>query len=248
MDSAAKFDSVVQWLHDDIIIAKKAPGFIVGLSGTDSIVAFLAAYKAFEKVGRPERVMGVHFAPSRDFLEDYPEAQAHTWFSKQVIPWLKTQAPKADFVVDTSIDWRFDGLRWGMLADMSVIASSPRRMRYSEEKYWVVGTRNRTEDVLFNYSVASTVASIQPIIRLWKSEIMDICEYLQVPKLVIDKSCEADCICGREQLRAVYGRELDALLIDPNTPMAPDLKNRLINYINERVTKGSFKLHIPYEP
>lgn len=248
MDSATKFDGVVQWLHDSIIVSKQAPGFIVGLSGTDSIVAFLAAYKAFEQAGKPERVMGVHFAPSQDFLLDYPVAEVHTWFSKHVIPWLRKQCPKATIVVDTSIDWRYDGLRWGTLADMSVIAMPYRRMRYSEDKYWVVGTRNRTEDVLYNYSVASTVATVQPIIKLWKSEIMDICEYLQVPRLVIEKSCEADCICGREQLRAEHGRELDTLLADPTANVEPELKKMLINYINERIRKGSFKLHIPYEP
>ena len=112
MDTARSSDALVQWFTN-LIVRHNAPGFLIGLSGTDSLVTFLAAGKAFEKVGRPNRVLGVHFAPSEDFLYDHPEAETHLWFREEVIPWLKTQLPGAEVVVDTSIDWRCDGLRWG---------------------------------------------------------------------------------------------------------------------------------------
>lgn len=252
-----KFQQAVDWIHGVLVVGKRAPGLIVGLSGTDSIVTFMAAYRALEKAGKPDRLMGVHFAPSRDFLDDYPQAETHLWFNDQVIPWLRAQAPLAKIVVDTSIDWRYDGLRWGMLADMSVIAMPQRRMRASEEKYWLLGTRNATEDCLYNYSIASTVAVAQPIIRLWKSDVLDICEHLKVPEIVISRSCEADCICGREELRARYGRELDIILkaqyvTSLEEPayknLDPTLKQKLSAYIKERVYKGSFKTQIPYVP
>lgn len=258
MTSADTFKKVVDWLHDEIIQAKQAPGLLVGLSGTDSIVAFLAAYKALERVNKADRLLGVHFAPSKEFLEDYPEAESHRWFSIEIIPWLRKQAPHANIEVDTSIDWRYDGLRWGALADESVMDRSNRRMRSSENKYWIVGTRNRTEHLLYNYSVASKVASVQPIVDLWKSDILDICEYLKVPALVINKSCEADCICGREELRARFGKELDIVLsthvntlqiVDPRyTNMNPVLRQQLEEYIKDRMKKGAFKEQIPYVP
>ena len=47
-DPAKSFDTLVQWFYD-LIVFQGAPGFLVGLSGTDSLVTFLAAGKAFEK-------------------------------------------------------------------------------------------------------------------------------------------------------------------------------------------------------
>lgn len=131
-----------------------------------------------------------------------------------------------------------------------------RKVRESADKYWILGTRNQTENRLNNYSVASTVASVQPLIKLYKSEILDICEWLEVPELVIKKSCEEDCICGREELRAHFGREIDIILNANATSLAnadyvnlnPFLKKKLQEYISERVTKGTFKKVIPYVP
>jgi NH3-dependent NAD+ synthetase len=253
---ADKFHAVVQWIHDDIVTTRQAPGLIVGLSGTDSIVAYLAAYRALDRANMAHRLMGVHFTPSEDFLADYPEADKHTWFNKEIIPWLRKQTHMSQIVVNDSIDWRFDGLRWGALADISVMDTAERKMRASDNKYWILGTRNRTEDRLFNYSVASTIASVQPLIKLYKSEILDICEWLEVPKLVIQKSCEEDCICGREELRAHFGRELDIILNAHATSLAnadylslnPVVKRKLQEYISERISKASFKTRIPYVP
>lgn len=245
-----KFNKVVDWIHDDILRARQAPGFIVGLSGTDSIVTFLAAFRALDRMDRAHRLMGVHFAPSEDFLADYPDAEKHTWFHTEIIPWLLTHNPLAHIEIDDSIDWRFDGLRWGKLADMSVIHMPARKMREPEWKYWVLGTRNRTEDELNNYSVASTIASVQPIVRLWKTDILDICEWLEVPQLVIDKSCEEDCICGREELRAKFSKELDWILSGSKEreSLNPFLYKKLVKYIEDCRIKGNFKRHIPYEP
>lgn len=68
MTPAEKFHAVVQWLHDDVVKDRSAPGLIIGLSGTDSVVAFLAAYRALDRANKAHRLMGVHFAPSEDFL------------------------------------------------------------------------------------------------------------------------------------------------------------------------------------
>lgn len=133
IDSAHTFDTLVQWFHDEIIVRRKAPGFLFGLSGTDSVVAFLAAHKALLKAGKPERLLGIHFAPSEDFIYDHPEAEVHLWFSEQVVPWLREQCSGAKVVIDTSIDWRCDGQRWGTLLDLSVVSTErTRQMRLPE--------------------------------------------------------------------------------------------------------------------
>lgn len=254
---ANTFDTLVQWFHDEMIVRRGAPGFLIGLSGTDSVVAFLAAAKAFEMAGKPERVLGVHFAPSEDFLYDNPEAEVHLWFANEVVPWLREQAKGAMVVVDTSIDWRCDGLRWGSLMDLSVLPLGKRQMRLPEEQYWVVGTRNRSEDVLLNYSNASTIVSMQPLIHLWKSEVLQVSEHLGVPKIAIAKSCETDCICGRMRLPAAHIREVDMLLmarggelsweyVEKNISL--ELQKQLTGFIRAQIANNSFKKNIPYSP
>lgn len=255
---AETFNALVSWFHDEMIIRKKAPGVLIGISGTDSLVTFLIASKAFEMAGKPERVLGVHFAPSEDFIYDHPEAAVHLWFANEVIPWLRRQAPNAKIMVDTSIDWRCDGLRWGSLMDRSVVSNEKtRRMLVPEEQYWVVGTRNLTEDVLLNYSNASKAVSLQPLIHLWKSEILQLSEHLGIPKIAITKSCETDCICGRMRLPAEHILEVDALLmvkrrevyetyVQNTIPI--DLRRQLNSFIDSQINKGQFKNNVPYSP
>jgi len=251
------FNALVEWFYK---MATKggAPGFLIGLSGTDSLISFCAASKALEKAGKPNRMMGIHFAPSEDFLYDHPEAEVHLWFRDQVLPWLREQSPNAEIVVDTSIDWRCDGLRWGSLMDLSVVSNDKRRMmRLPEEQYWVVGTRNRTETLLLNYSNISMAASMQPIVHLWKSEVLQISEHLGIPQIAISKSCETDCICGRQALASNHIREVDTLLMvrcgelsgeytDKNIP--EELRNRLDAFIKSQVSNNHFKKLIPYTP
>lgn len=259
ISSANTFNALVDWFHDEVILGQKAPGFIVGLSGTDSLVSFCAAYKALEKIGKANRMWGVHFAPSEDFLDDHPEAEVHLWFRDQVLPWLRQQCPAAKIEVDTSIDWRCDGLRWGSLLDQSVVFSDGKRrmMRLPEDQYWVVGTRNRSEDMLVNYSNASMVASLQPLIHFWKSEVLQISEHLGIPRIAIDKSCETDCICGRQALAANHIREVDLLLMLGHgevsheyveNKISPELGCQLNKFINAQIASGNFKNYIPYTP
>jgi NH3-dependent NAD+ synthetase len=259
IDPTNVFNALVDWFHDEMIVKRKAPGFLIGLSGTDSIVAFLAASKAFERAGRPERVLGIHFAPSEDFLYDHPEAEIHLWFTDVVMPWLRQQTNGAKVEVNTSIDWRYDGLRWGALMDRSVVSTDKsikmRTMRPLEEQYWVVGTRNLTEDTLLNYSNASTAANLQPLIHLWKSEILQISKYLGVPQIALDKSCETDCICGRLRLPSQHIPEVDMLLmvrigelVSVENRIPIELQKQLTAFINDQISKGDFKKRIPYTP
>lgn len=258
IDPEETFKNLTSWLQKDILENRNCPGILVGLSGTDSLVTFMAAYRAFDEVGKGHRIRGVHFAPSEDFLDDHPEASEHLWFSEEVIPWVKAHAPKAEIIVDNSIDWRYEGLRSGSLADMAMVAGREKRVLLApEEQYWVSGTRNRTEEKLFRYSNISMMVSLQPLIRLWKSEILQISDYLGVPKLAVEKSCQPDCICGRDQVAASHIRELDLLLmvdagelnlayVDENIPV--QLKRRLVYYVEQQVAEGRFKKNIPYLP
>jgi NH3-dependent NAD+ synthetase len=259
IDPALTFNRLVNWFHDEMLIKKQAPGFIIGLSGTDSLVTFCAAYKALEAAGKMDRMLGVHFAPSEDFLYDNPVAESHLWFSKYVIPWLKEFAPGAKIEINTSIDWRHDGLRWGCLMDMSVVSNDKKRaMLFPEDQYWLVGTRNKTEVCLSNFSNASSIVSIQPIVDLWKSEVLQLSAYLGLPQIAIDKSCQTDCICGRNNLAAKNIRTVDLLLMLRRREVSEEyiIKNSysqnllitLSKYIEAEISKNSFKSNIPYLP
>jgi NH3-dependent NAD+ synthetase len=242
---AETFNALVRWIHDEVIVNRKAPGLLIGISGTDSILAFLASAKAFAMAGRPDRVVGLHFSDPQE-----------SWFQQTIMPWLQQQAPGAQIVVDSSIDARRDGLRWGALLDWSVIENPlTGQMRLPHQRFWVVGTHNATEEALTSYSNVSNAASVQLLTHLWKSEVLKICKFLKVPQIAINKSCDADCVCGRDQLPAAYIPEVDALLMVREGLLSPtytentipaSLRQQLNSYIDFQQQTGRFKKAIPY--
>ncbi len=77
-------------------------------------------------------------------------------------------------------------LRW---AHFQMIAQLSKRV--------LIGSRNHTEDILGTYSLASRVATHLPIIGLWKSEVLEMCEHIGMPKEIIEASSLSDPNCGR---------------------------------------------------
>lgn len=65
------------------------------------------------------------------------------------------------------------------------------------ERRWLLGSRNRTEDVFGTYSLASCTATHYPLIGLWKSDVMELCQLVGVPDEVLASSRQADPACGR---------------------------------------------------
>lgn len=65
------------------------------------------------------------------------------------------------------------------------------------ENRWLVGTRNRSEDAMGNFSLASRIATYMPLIGTWKSDVMQLCELAGVPTEVTASSRRADPDCGR---------------------------------------------------
>ena len=77
----------------------------------------------------------------------------------------------------------------------------------------LIGNRNRLEDLLGNYSLASCVANLLPIVNLWKSEVMDICEYIGVPEEIRASSLRPDPDCGRPpELAAIPFKTIETFL------------------------------------
>ncbi|TSC82711.1 MAG: hypothetical protein G01um101419_496 [Parcubacteria group bacterium Gr01-1014_19] len=68
-----------------------------------------------------------------------------------------------------------------------------------QERRVLIGTRNRMEDLLGGYSLASRLATVLPLAGVWKSDVLKCCEALGVPPAITDSSRKADPDCGRPQ-------------------------------------------------
>jgi len=100
------------------------------------------------------------------------------WFGRVAPIYLVRQPVVAD--VEDEI------IRWAKFLAMS-----------NRDKRALVGTRNRTEDVFGTYSLASRVATILPLVGLWKSEIMGLAASVGIPEAILVSSTRADPDCGR---------------------------------------------------
>lgn len=265
--SQRKFDALVDWCVE-LIEREKAPGFLVGISGTDSIVAFMVCARAFEKLGRPDRVVGIHyglpFPPTNRNAGEIDRILAaspsYRWVSRIIVPWLREQVPGSTIVVDDSIDVASDHARWAALFTKAINNAPDKDVYDGESALWVVGTRNATEDALGTYSNISSAVSLQPLLRLWKTEIIEICEWLGVPSIAIEHSRQADCDCGRFDLAAAHIPEIDIILqerlrpqrntkaIELQKSLKPEVWSRLVAFVAEQVSSGGFKKRIPYLP
>jgi 8-oxo-dGTP pyrophosphatase MutT (NUDIX family) len=265
IDPIETFDALVRWVREEIGIKRKAPGLIMGLSGTDSILAFLICSDAFNQIGKAHRVVGVHYGEDFPPIDKTPEqvekilslSPGYRWVSRIIMPWLRARSPDSQLIVDNSFDYTSDNLRWGHLRHRALNGASKREPLSAGEDYWIVGTRNATEQALGTYSNASEKVSLQPIIDLWKSDVLKLCTALGVPRIAIDNSRQVDCDCGRFDLAAAYIEEVDAILkaraglisrSDLLKAMAPDLLGKLKTFIDEQTAYAGFKIEIPYSP
>jgi len=264
LDPQESFAALVSWLRE-LIVEKKAPGFIVALSGTDSILTFLACAKAFAAEGRPERVLGIHygapFPPPQKTSEEIAKlislTPGYRWVARIVMPWLREQALGAQLRVESDIDYTDDYQRWAALFRSSLNGAFSTEPLTAGDNYWVVGTRNATEEALFSYSNFSNTVSVQPILHLWKSEVLKICAALGVPDFALAQSRQVDCDCGRFDLAASHIDEVDAVLMARSgllsraylhQHMAPELLRKLEAFVEEQIASARFKKEIPYIP
>jgi NH3-dependent NAD+ synthetase len=95
-----------------------------------------------------------------------------------------------------------EALRWAVLISHGL-----------NRGHWLAGSRNRTEDVFGTYSLASRVATFLPLVGLWKSEVMVLCEQVGVPAEIVRSSRRADPACGRpEELAEIPFHLVDRFL------------------------------------
>ncbi|MBI5153103.1 MAG: hypothetical protein HZA36_01450 [Parcubacteria group bacterium] len=135
--------------------------------------------------------------------------------------------------------------------------TSPETMRWAlfleqalQHKQILVGSRNRTEDVLGTYSLASRIAVYFPIVHLWKSEILNLCKEIGVPEEVLISSKRADPECGRPQELADIPTELiDKFAQTKTNELTDSLLDALDvaqkKYLESLYQSNLFKSHLP---
>lgn len=153
-------------------------------------------------------------------------------------------------------DWfrKFGALR---LIEAPTFTDSPEIARWSEfltisikENLVLFGTRNRTEDVLGTYSLASRLATVLPIAGLWKTDVINFCKSIGVPEEIIASSRRADPICGRpteladipiELVDAFLKRKKSGRNKEPNAKLSKAQKN----YLEKIYADNRFKSLLP---
>jgi hypothetical protein len=146
---------LVDWCTD-LLDHERAPGLLIGISGTDSALAFWVCAQALKRLGRLDRLRGVHFGPVYPPVEHAPQAleqvlrinPSYRWVQRCLMPWLQEQAPGAQLVVEPDPAICDDHRRWAALLAQSVGTLTPTETYRPEGTYWVVGTRNATEQAL----------------------------------------------------------------------------------------------------
>lgn len=135
-----------------------------------------------------------------------------------------------------------EAARWALMLSVSLA-----------ERGWLVGTRNRTEEVLGTYSLASRVATYLPLAGLWKTEVMELAAAVGVPAEVLASSRRADPSCGRPREMADIPFEVvDAFLAvrigeRPGSDLAA-LPPAAVAYLDAIYHRNRFKAGLPLRP
>lgn len=167
----------------------------------------------------PGRVIGMYFGDAM---------RARSWF-ESLAPVRMSAQPDTHGSDEVS--------RWAVLLDTALA-----------ENLVLIGTRNRTEQVLGTYSTASRVAYHQPLVGIWKSDVLSLGTHIGVPEEVLASSRAADPVCGRpEELAKIPFEAVDAFAMDklglPTAPPTLNAAQRL--YLEELYGRNHFKQEIP---
>jgi hypothetical protein len=247
-DAIRSFESLAGRLAAKMRLSQtRVPGFIMGLSGTDSILAFLVTYEAARQMGMANRVLGIHYV-QRD-------RRKPSWFERDLVPWLRERCHDATILVETPFGGNHDQLRWAdlhmrALNEVSANACGDAVLVPLEHgrNYWVVGCQNLTEQELGKYSAMSEKVSVAPIRKVWKSKVIEMCEALDVPAIAVEYSRLPDCLCGRDDIAANNIELIDAILTHrfKVAEHDPALLDMMLAYVRDLKRDNGFKQRTPY--
>jgi NH3-dependent NAD+ synthetase len=128
-------------------------------------------------------------------------------------------------------------MRWAVLQTLA-----------KKENRWLVGARNKTEDLLGTYSMASRVATYLPIVGVSKTDVMHLCEAIGVPAAITASSRRADPDCGRPEEMA----EIPLEVVDVALTLTRGSSDRVASpteeqkaYLHVVAKRNKFKRYLP---
>lgn len=222
-----KFNKLVDRLTNKVrMSATPVKGFVLGISGTDSIITYIL----LNEVAKTEKfnIFCIHY------IEPFSKPDKP---QRHMIEWLEKNYP--EFYIDVLLPpgGNLDQYRWGDLHANAIA-----------REYWTVSTMNATEKILGNYSIMTKSASIAPITSLYKSEILQLCKEFKVPEEIIKQSRLPDCLCGRDEFAAENIELIDDILRNNLSRIySRDMIYRGMEYIRDQKRDNGFKNRTPYE-
>lgn len=245
---SVKFDNAVKRLSGKMVMsATPVPGFMIGLSGTDSILTFILLCEAAKTHNMVHRICGIHYVNE--------QRKKPTWFEEHIIPWLRGKYPEATVLVETPLGGNHDPQRWAdlhlrALNEIYVNGFGETKIRAYEagENYWISGCTNATEKALGKFSMLADSVSIQPIQTFYKHEVIQLCEEFDVPEIAMEMSRIPDCFCGREEIAANNIELIDEIITNRVNVFDYDaaIINEVMKYINETKKANDFKNRTPF--
>ena len=246
LNPESAFESLALWMSGKI---QAAPGLVLGLSGTDSLAAFAVCSRALEILGRdPQKELtGIHFEILNAAAPDNAALKNESSSKNNELLEFASKLGKIEFVdLPSSPLLEADPFRWAVL-----------QSRALRTEAWLIGTRNKSEDSLGAYSTASTIAVLQPLMSMWKTDVLNLCDYLGVPSKLIAASRVADCECGRAKQQGKIewndrilnakeeGLEMSELV---GVPKEYGIQERQVKWVETFQNEKTYKKVIPYAP
>lgn len=153
-------------------------------------------------------------------------------------------------------DW-FESLGTVQLDDFEVHGKNPEVERWAhfltlslQEDRVLTGSRNLTESTLGTFSNASRLAAILPLAGLWKSQVMELCDYVGVPSEITESSRRADPECGRPEKMSDIPFQVVDTFLQAKIGKVNENKLSLIGpeqyeYLEKVYAQNSYKVNLP---
>ncbi len=130
-------------------------------------------------------------------------------------------------------------MRWARFLSMSLARHA-----------WLVGSRNRTEQLLGTYSLSSRVSTFLPLVGTWKSDVLAMARHVGVPEDILASSLRADPDCGRpKELAEIPFASVEDFLKVRCGEVAEDASRTLsdaqIRYLDAICIRNAFKSTLP---
>ena len=218
-----------------------AQGLVVGVSGgIDSAVSCALAVKAVSA----ERVLGVSMPISHSRNEDENDAKELCAFLGVELITVPLGAVHQTFLATEHISSASPILSGNIAARLRMITLYNIA---AERNYLVCGTSNKTE-YMIGYSTkwGDSAADIQPLLHLYKREIYEIAEDLEIPESIMKKAPSAGFYDGQTDeadIGLTYD-ELDTALFNLElNDFVP--KNKIEEKVLSLVEKSEHKRRLP---